>query len=234
MSLDGGIRDFSSSISRILMGLIPTMGYLNPTLASLSEVLAVLAGSTLIMSSAGAPFTPFWNYTSQAAPFNILEQPAAQQFTATVQQVGYASGSTQPWQVVFYPILTFVFVISLVCLAFIFVIRGKQITDFSEPQNMFTLAINSLPTADMEGACGSGPAGDQLGKRWHVAMQERDEHYFIRFRDETEEDSLRPLVESSSAIELDEGPRRALVQDTPVVTEYRKLALRKTWVSSLY
>jgi hypothetical protein len=36
------------------------------------------------------------------------------------------------------------------------------------------------------------------------------------------------LTDTGSAIELDEGPRRALVQDTPVVTEYRKLALRKT------
>ncbi|KAL3483514.1 hypothetical protein BJX62DRAFT_249435 [Aspergillus germanicus] len=238
MSLDVGIRDLPSSISRILMVLAPTMASLNPTLPSLSEVLAVLAGSTLIMSSVGAPFTPFWNYTSQAAPSNILEQPAVQPFNATVRQVGYASGSIQPWQAVFYPILIFAFAISLICLAFIiFEIRGKQITDFSEPQNLFTLAINSPPTAEMKGACGSGPEGDQLGKKWHVDMQEQDEHYFIRFRDDREEgeNSPRPLLaETGSAIELNEGSRTALVQDNPVMREYRRLAFRKPWVASLY
>jgi hypothetical protein len=111
------------------------------------------------------------------------------------------------------------FAISLICLAFIiFEIRGKHITDFREPQNLFTLAINSPPTAEMEAACGSGPEGDQLGKNWHVDMQ-KDEHYFIRFKNEIErEDSPGRLSgETGSAIQSAQGLTRALVQETPVL-----------------
>ncbi|KAL2798997.1 hypothetical protein BJX66DRAFT_333672 [Aspergillus keveii] len=118
-------------------------------------------------------------------------------------------------------VLVSTFAISPICLAFIiFEIRGKHITDFREPQNLFTLAINSALTAETEGAWGSGPEGDQLGKKWHVGMQEKDEHYFIQFKNEMEkQDSPGPLSgETGSAIELAaQGLTRALVQETPVL-----------------
>jgi hypothetical protein len=63
----------------------------------------------------------------------------------------------------------------------------------TEPQNLFTLAINSPPTVKREGACGSGPEGDQLSEKWHVAMAEQDEHYYVQFKAE-KEDSPRPIV----------------------------------------
>ena len=56
LSLNAGISDGNSAISRLLTQLIPTTNALDPNLPSISEALAVLAGSTLILSSQGSPF----------------------------------------------------------------------------------------------------------------------------------------------------------------------------------
>lgn len=56
LSLNDGIIDGASSNARLLTQLIPTTGALNPSLPSISEALAVLAGCTLMLSSQGAPF----------------------------------------------------------------------------------------------------------------------------------------------------------------------------------
>lgn len=69
LSLNTGIMDGYASISRMLTQLIlkPTNPNpaditvkLNPDLPSLSEALAVLAGSTLLKSMIDAPFVHFW------------------------------------------------------------------------------------------------------------------------------------------------------------------------------
>ena len=56
LSLNDGIFDGASSNARLLTQLIPTTAALNPSLPSISEALAVLAGCTLMLSSQGAPF----------------------------------------------------------------------------------------------------------------------------------------------------------------------------------
>ena len=56
LSLNSGISDGNSAIARLLTQLIPQTNALDPTLPSISEALAVLAGCTLILSSQGAPF----------------------------------------------------------------------------------------------------------------------------------------------------------------------------------
>jgi hypothetical protein len=226
LSLNAGITDGAAANARLLMQFAPTARTLNPKLPTLSEALAVLAGNTLLMASTNAPFVPFWNHTDT----NILSTPEKQYINATLRAIEYASGGTQKWQGVFYPILLFAFFTSVLCLAFMLLeIRGKQITDFTEPQNLFALAMNSPSTTKLQGACGSGPAGKQLGERWYVAMEEEDEHYYIRTK--AEEDT--PIIGHTVAmteIDMDESKP----EDSPAMREYRKLAMRKSWLSGFY
>ncbi|KAL4906363.1 hypothetical protein BDW74DRAFT_177377 [Aspergillus multicolor] len=232
MSLDSGVRNKKSTSSWLLTKLVPTMPSLPPNRPSISEALAVLAGNTLMLSAVNASFAPFANWTRTAASSRV-DRPIAESFNATVRQLVYASGGTQPWQGVFYPILLFAFAISVLCLVFMVLgIRGNPITDFTEPQNLFTLAVNSPSTSKMEGACGSGPDGEQLGEKWHVSMQEQDEHYYIQFKEDHQEakDTKGPLIwETESAIELIEDGHERLIRSSQATREYRKLALRKTW-----
>jgi hypothetical protein len=195
-----------------------------------SEALAVLAGITLLMSSQNAPFVHFWNYIVLG---NILPEPVTQSFNATLRSIEYTSGGTQRWQGVFYPIMIFTFITSALCLAFLLLeVRGKQITDFTEPQNLFALAMNSPSTARLQGACGAGPDGPQLKERWYVGMEEHDEHYYIRPK--ADEHTPRELIHhtpSAEDIELDEpGQLKTAVTNSPAIDEYRKLATRRSWL----
>ena len=56
LSLDSGVTDGRSAISRQLTQMIPVTNALDPELPSISEALAVLAGCTLVLSSLGSPF----------------------------------------------------------------------------------------------------------------------------------------------------------------------------------
>ncbi|KAL3459644.1 hypothetical protein BJX64DRAFT_199903 [Aspergillus heterothallicus] len=236
LSLNAGITDGLSTNARLLMQFLPKTPYLSPDLPSVSEALAVLAGNTLLMSTANAPFVHFWNYT---VPENILPEPVTQSFNATLRSVEYASGGTQRWQGIFYPILIFAFITSALCLAFMLLeVRGKQITDFTEPQNLFALAMNSPSTTRLQGACGSGPEGRQLKERWYVAMEEQDEHYYIQPK--AEETTPRVSIhraQSLDDIEMEEQeptPLKTAATNSPAMDEYRRLSSRKSWVSRTF
>ncbi|KAL4925230.1 uncharacterized protein BDV17DRAFT_187771 [Aspergillus undulatus] len=231
ISLNAGITDGAAANARLLMQFAPQTAHLDPELPSIGEALAVLAGNTLLMSSSMSPFVPFWNYTTPEGD-NILPEPVKQAFNATLRSVEYASGGTQQWQGVFYPILIFAFFTSALCLAFMILeVRGKQITDFTEPQNLFALAMNSPSTSKLHGACGSGPDGPQLGERWYVAMEEQDEHYYIRTKAEGEPIPTTTRAPSIEQMELDDLGKPA---GSPAMREYRKLSSRKSWLSSFY
>ena len=68
VGLNGGISDQDGAFARLLTQLIPTTKALDPTLPSISEALAVLAGCTLVLSSLDSPFihckTFFRNFLS--------------------------------------------------------------------------------------------------------------------------------------------------------------------------
>lgn len=164
---------------------------LNPSLPSVGQALAVMAGSTLILSSQNAPFVHYFNHT---VPNNILPELVYQYFPASLQSVGYASGGTERWQGVFYVILVFAFLTSFICLGFvIFEAPGHQITDFTEPQNLFAIAVNSPYSSQLQGVCGGGPAGWQLKERWYIGMDEADEYYYIR----AQKDGQGPYTEAN-------------------------------------
>ena len=231
LSLNAGISDGEASNARLLMQMIPNKTddsfALNPSMPSIAEGLAVMAGSTLILSTQNAPFYPFWNYTA-----NPLEPAEYQFFNGTLQAVGYASGGTEKWQGVFFVILVFAFLTSFVCLVFMIVeARGRQITDFTEPQNLFALAVNSPQSARLEGACGSGPLGRQLKERWFIGMEENDEHYYIRTKVEERVPLLR--AEAKDGVEIE-----PMVEDrgmvSPMVDEFRKVSKRQSFLAKFY
>lgn len=235
LSLNSGITDGRASNARLLMQFLPTLDprtktySLDPKLPSVGEALAVLAGSTLLLGSRNAPFVQFFNYTK---PDNVSAEPVSQYFEATVRAVGYASGGTEQWQNVFYLILVFAFFTSAIILAFmLFEVRGRQITDFTEPQNLFALAMNSPATAQLQGACGAGPQGRQLNERFYVAMEEEDEHYYIRTK---AEENVRPASmrarRSMASMEVDEMPKAV----SPAMDEYRRLSSRSSLLSRFY
>jgi hypothetical protein len=113
----------------------------------------------------------------------------------------------------------------------LFEVRGRQITDFTEPQNLFALAMNSPSTAQLRGACGAGPQGRQLNERFYVAMEEEDEHYYIRTK---AEQHVRPPSmghsRSMASMEVDDVPKAV----SPAMDEYRRLSSRSSLLSRFY
>jgi hypothetical protein len=49
-----------------------------------------------------------------------------------------------------------------------FIIHRGLVTDFSEPPNLFALAVNSPPSHVLAGSCGGGPEGKQYMVNWFV------------------------------------------------------------------
>ncbi|KAF2222448.1 hypothetical protein BDZ85DRAFT_200185 [Elsinoe ampelina] len=172
LSLNTGISDGKASNSRLLMQLLLGSGQLSKALPSVAEALAVMAGSTLLFSSFDSPFnTEQWNYTS-----NPLETPQYQYFNASVRGQEYASGGLDNGSKGFLIILALVFIANLLILIYLLWQRGL-VTDFSEPPNLFALAVNSPPSHLLAGSCGAGPHGDQYKVNWF--LQQEGDHLYM-------------------------------------------------------
>ncbi|KAH8682779.1 hypothetical protein BGZ60DRAFT_368585 [Tricladium varicosporioides] len=179
LALNTGISNANASNGRILSQFVIGGGgtggpKLSPLLPSIAEQLAVLAGNTLLMSSAFSSPYHYWNYSDA-----LLTPGARLPFKASVASQEYTSGWTQEWQKMFYVVLVLVFVTNVFCLVYFF-LRSGLVTDFTEPQNLFALAVNSPPSARLGGSCGGGPEGDQLNIDWHVKQEESSGHFFIK------------------------------------------------------
>ena len=111
-----------------------------------------------------APFvTHPWNYTLPK-----IENDQFQYFHASIQAQQYASGgvdsaAARAWVVV----LILVFLLNIFVLIYFILHRGL-VTDFSEPPNLFALAVNSPPSHVLAGSCGGGPEGKQYMVNWFV------------------------------------------------------------------
>jgi hypothetical protein len=177
LTLNNGIDTANASNARLLSQLIvaePSFGdiKLSPAQPSIAEQMAALAGNTLLASSIGSPFVPFWNYSS-----TILEQEVPQYFNASIRSQQYASGFGQRWEASFYIVLFLVFATNVFCLIYFFVYSGL-VTDFTEQQNLFALAINSPHAKRLAGSCGAGPKREQMVINWHV--RESGGHFYWR------------------------------------------------------
>lgn len=72
-------------------------------------------------------------------------------------------GASKAWVI----ILALVFLMNIFVLIYFILHRGL-VTDFSEPPNLFALAVNSPPSHVLAGSCGGGPQGKQYGVNWFV------------------------------------------------------------------
>ncbi|KAL8371680.1 hypothetical protein RB595_001468 [Gaeumannomyces hyphopodioides] len=170
VNLNGGEQNNNASNARLLTQLAvvprndgrpPSMPVLLPSMA---EGLAVLFSSTLVMGAVDMPFGPDWAYDKPA-----LGVPARQAFEARVRQQGYQSSHADRWQGVFYVVLAIVVVVNFVSLAFfVFSWRMRLTTDYSEPANLFAVALMSPPSHQFTGYCGSGVEGRALSVPWRV------------------------------------------------------------------
>ncbi|KAI5927077.1 hypothetical protein F4810DRAFT_429307 [Camillea tinctor] len=53
------------------------------------------------------------------------------------------------------------------------------VTDYTEPQNLFALAINSPPSRALGGSCGGGPDPHEMVVPWRLAYSTGSNHYFF-------------------------------------------------------
>jgi hypothetical protein len=54
-----------------------------------------------------------------------------------------------------------------------FIVQPGLVTDFSQPPQLFALAMNSPPTRALAGSCGGGPEGKQYKVSWYISHQGR-------------------------------------------------------------
>ncbi|KAF2236621.1 hypothetical protein EV356DRAFT_498166 [Viridothelium virens] len=176
LSLQSGITDAQASNARLLTDLMlpeysssNTRITLQPKLPSMAEALAVMAGSTLLMSIQDSPFVPQWNYTNNST----ITPGVYETFPIALSAQQYASGPSSPYQRVFYPVLLLVFLTNVVILVYLLSHRGL-VTDFSEPLNLFALAVNSPPKEAKEVQSSGrwvGPEGRQYETPWFVRAE---------------------------------------------------------------
>ncbi|KAF1944188.1 hypothetical protein EJ02DRAFT_341468 [Clathrospora elynae] len=171
LSLGVGIMDANASNARLLTQLIlkptdvNTESFhvdLSPALPSIGEALAVMSGCTLLKSMIDAPFVMFWNYTHP-----MLDEYQTQYFNASLQAQQYASGGDLGASKAWIIILALVFFMNIFVFIYFILHRGL-VTDFSEPPNLFALAVNSPPSHVLAGSCGGGPEGKQYMVNWFV------------------------------------------------------------------
>lgn len=116
------------------------------------------------MSAIDAPYVMFWNYSSSTP---MLDDYALQYFNGSVKAQQYASGGVDSPSKAWMPILFLVFLMNILVLAY-FLFHQGLVTDFSEPPNLFALAVNSPPSHLFAGSCGGGPGGKQYVVNWFV------------------------------------------------------------------
>ncbi|KAF5978950.1 hypothetical protein FBULB1_5978 [Fusarium bulbicola] len=172
MDLNGGSVNNNASNARILTQLALHEPKMPASYPSLAEALAVYSSPLIMISAIGTPFRHYWDQDPKAYPENLIPAPGfPQPFNASLITQEYTSGHTQSWQNIFYVILVLVFAINLFCLGY-FIMRSGLVTDFTEPQNLFSLAINSPPSNSFHGSCGGGPEKRHLVVPWKVAAME--------------------------------------------------------------
>ncbi|KAJ0324858.1 hypothetical protein COL5a_007627 [Colletotrichum fioriniae] len=214
MDINGGAQNNNASNARILTQFVLQEPQLNPLLPSIAEALAVYASSTLIIGGLNTPFEHYWRHEKMqlGAPGSL------DPFNASIRTQEYTSGHSAEWQKCFYLVLALVFVINVICLAYL-LSRSGLVTDFTEPQNLFALAVNSPPSEQLKGSCGGGPVKRDLVVPWRVGYTSGANHYFF------EEANDRPWrgKYSKQGLSADTG------YNGQERSSYKRLSTRNTW-----
>lgn len=200
-SLNDGEFDANSSNARLLTQLVAIQPSLPTLKPSLAEALAVLVGSTLLLSTTSAAFVHYWEYQS-----TTLKPGNYQTFNASVSSQQYTSGYAQTWQAAFYPILVVVALINLFCFVYYWLHSGL-LTDYTEPQNLFALAINSPPSEALAGSCGAGPERHQFQTDWVVKEDSETNHWYIQEGGRWKKKKKSSKASKATGYELWSSPR---------------------------
>ncbi|CCT69324.1 uncharacterized protein FFUJ_07978 [Fusarium fujikuroi IMI 58289] len=215
MDLNGGSVNNNASNARILTQLALHEPKMPASYPSLAEALAVYSSSLIMISAIDTSFRHYWDQDPKAYPENLIPAPGfPQPFNASLITQEYTSGHTQSWQNIFYVVLVLVFAINLFCLGY-FIMRSGLVTDFTEPQNLFSLAINSPPSNSFHGSCGGGPEKRHLVVPWKVAYAPSANHYFFQ---------------DNSPGKENEGLSTAREYGEPRVSSYKRLSMSRTWL----
>jgi hypothetical protein len=96
-----------------------------------------------------------------------LDEPQTQWFRAKIQSREYASGGVDDASKGWLVVLISTFLLNVVVLVY-FIQQPGLVTDFSQPAQLFALAVNSPPARDFAGSCGSGPEGKEYKIGWLI------------------------------------------------------------------
>ncbi|KAI8959863.1 hypothetical protein F5Y11DRAFT_331774 [Daldinia sp. FL1419] len=174
MDLNGGVQNNNASNARIMTNFILREAKLDPFLPSMAEALAVLSSSTLVAGTLGSSYRIDWDYAKVE-----MDEGTYEPFKASMRTQEYTSSHTQKWQGIFYAVLGTVFAINVACLLYLAFYRQGLVSDYTEPQNLFTVAVNSPPSVALSGSCGHGPDIAGMVVPWRVNYSAAANHYFF-------------------------------------------------------
>lgn len=146
----------------------------------------------------------------------MLGEATYQYFNASIRAQEYASGGTAGYQKAFIVVLIGVFLLNVLVLGY-FLFHRDWYTDFSEPPNLFSLAVNSPPSDKLAGSCGGGPRGDQYRVPWKLS--EDDGHVYMESQEVDNSPGLRRRSRFSERFEL---------SDSPLSRAFSKFSQRRT------
>lgn len=155
------------------------------------------------------------NYTAQ-----ILKDGQYQHFNASIQAQSYASGGAYESQKGFMLILFIVFIANVLILIYFLWYQGL-VTDYSEPPNLFSLAINSPPSHLLAGSCGAGPSGDQYKVNWFLSQE--GEHLFV-------ESGKEPPGYTVGGMRSPEAMGYEMGAQSPMQNTYARLSKRRSFL----